>query len=166
MERPDRGTAARVKSQLPCFLRSLSKDSLPPLNFNSRGLFTSARTSIVSLRTTLVGMSGEGWFEAFALRSLRSQSMSSAVRLRSIAVSLSCSHVETHGFPQRPCQTIESAINQIVSALPGLRRHGDCVAAKRRPAKEGDARLLILRCLGLSRFGDMRGSLERTRVFI
>jgi len=32
-----------------------------------------------------VGMSGEGWFIALALRSLRSQSISSVVSLRSIA---------------------------------------------------------------------------------
>jgi hypothetical protein len=50
------------------------------------GPLTSAQASSVSLRTTLVGMSGEGWFVALALRSLRSQSISSLVSLRSITV--------------------------------------------------------------------------------
>jgi hypothetical protein len=49
---------------------------------------TSAQASCVSLRTTLVGMSGEGSFLAFALRSLRNQSMSSLLSLRSIKMNL------------------------------------------------------------------------------
>ena len=80
--------AASREAQPFCFLRSSS--SRPPNLFEcSRGPLTSAQASSVSLRTTLVGMSGEGWFAALALRSLRSQSISSAVTVsvRSIAVS-------------------------------------------------------------------------------
>src|SRR2546423_1889919 len=74
-------------------------------------------------------MSGEGWFIALALRSLRSQSISSAVSLRSIAaISLFLSEIalpvvrpvvslhEARGLSQPLCQTRESSVDQIVGA--------------------------------------------------
>jgi len=85
-EAPRSRHRASREAQPLCLLRSSSSRSLDLIE-RSLGL-TSVQTSS-SLRTTLVGMSGEGWFAALALRSLRNQSISSAVTvgLRSIAVS-------------------------------------------------------------------------------
>jgi len=92
MKRPDRQCSLLANATAVCFLRSLSNDSAcQPLNFNSRVLFTSARTSIVSLRTTLVGMSGEGGSKlSRCAAACAHQSMSSGSQRRSIAVVLPC----------------------------------------------------------------------------